>query len=174
MDLQTVVANALTLNTQNFVLPALEGLSDADLLKRPSDQCNPIGWTLWHQTRVEDAILSNLGGKPQAWIEGGWHDKFGMPAEPGNVGVGHTLEQVMALKPTIETLKGYAAAVREKTLETLKSLTPADLDRELPAPGGGTRKGGDFLGILMIDHFHHSGQIAYLRGYLTGKGWFAR
>jgi hypothetical protein len=32
----------------------------------------------------------------------------------------------------------------------------------------------DFLGILLIDQFHHSGQIAYLRGYLTGKGWFPR
>ena len=66
------------------------------------------------------------------------------------------------------------AAVREKTLAGLKTLSPADLDRELPAPGGGTRKAGDFLGMIMIDHFHHSGQVCYLRGYLTGKGWFPR
>ena len=76
MDVQTVVANTFTINTDNFVLPALQGLSDADLLKRPSDQCN--------------------------------------------------------------------------------------------------LKGGDFLGILLLDQFHHSGRIAYLRGYLTGKGWFPR
>ena len=174
MDVQAVVATALTFNTDNFVLSALDGISDADLVKRPSDQCNPIGWLLWHQTRVEDAILSNIGGKPQAWVAGGWHAKFNLPADPGDVGVGQSLEQVMALRPTLETLKGYAAAVREKTLEILKSLTPTDLDRDLPAPGGGTRKVGEFLGILMIDHFHHSGQIAYLRGYITGKGWFSR
>jgi hypothetical protein len=81
---------------------------------------------------------------------------------------------VKAFKPTIANLKGYAAAVREKTLASLKALKPADLDCELPAPGGGTRKAGDFLGILMLDHFHHSGQVCYLRGYLTGKGWFPR
>src|SRR5215470_2676290 len=127
MDLQTVVANILTLNTNTFVHPALQGLSDADLLKRPSDQCNPIGWLLWHQSRVEDAILSHISGRPQAWVAGTWHEHFGMPA---------------------------------------------DLERELPFPAGGTRKVGDFLGILMIDQFHHSGQIAYLRGYVTGKGWF--
>lgn len=173
MDLQTIVANALTLNTQNFVFPALNGLSDADLTKRPSDQCNPIGWTLWHQTRVEDAIISNISGKPQAWAAGGWHAKFNMAADTGN-GAGDSLEKVAAFKPTIETLKGYANAVREKTLEVLKGLKPADLDKELPAPGGGTRKAGDFLGILMIDHFHHSGQISYIRGYITGKGWFPR
>jgi uncharacterized damage-inducible protein DinB len=174
MDLQTVIANALTLNTENFVKPALNGLSDADLTKRPNDQCNPIGWLLWHQTRVEDNILSNISGRPQAWTEGGWHEKFGLPAEPGDLGIGHSMQQVSAFKSTIDVLQGYAAAVREKTLAVLKTLKPADLERELPAPGGGTRKVGDFLGILMIDHFHHSGQIAYLRGYLSGKGWFPR
>jgi hypothetical protein len=62
--------------------------------------------------------------------------------------------------------------VREKTLTILPTLTPADLERELSFPAGGTRTVGDFLGILLIDQFHHSGQIAYLRGYVTGKGWF--
>jgi uncharacterized damage-inducible protein DinB len=173
MDLQTVVANALTVNS-GFIDQALNGLSDDDLLKRPNDQCNPIGWLLWHQTRVEDAITSNVGNRPQAWVDGGWHEKFGMPADPRNVGIGHTLEQVMELKPTVDALKGYMAAVREKTLDILKSLSADDLERELPAPGGGTRKAGDFLGILMVDNFHHSGQVCYVRGYLTGKGWFPR
>jgi hypothetical protein len=174
MDLQTVMANVLTLNTNNFVKPALQGLSDADLLKRPNDQCNPIGWLLWHQTRVEDAITSNVSGRPQIWAEGKWHEKFGLPDNPGDMGAGHSLEQVAAFKPTAANLLGYVDAVREKTLSVLKSLTPADLDRELPAPGGGTRKVGDFLWIIMVDNFQHSGQIAFLRGFLSGKGWFAR
>ena len=97
-----------------------------------------------------------------------------MSAEPQDYGAGYSLEQVMALQPTIAALQGYAAAVREKTLNVLPTLTPADLERDLPYPTGGTRKVGDFLGILLIDQLHHSGQIAYLRGYLTGKGWFPR
>jgi uncharacterized damage-inducible protein DinB len=172
MDVQTVVANVLTLNRDNFVKPALQGLSDADLAKRPTDQCNSIGWLLWHLTRVEDAILSNVGGRPQVWAEGQWHEKFGMPATA--MGMGDTLEQVAAFKPSLANLQSYADAVRQKSLAVLKSLSPADLEREVPAPGGGTRKVGDYLGILMIDHLQHSGQIAYLRGYLTGKGWLAR
>jgi len=107
MDLQTVVANVLTANTNTFVKPALQGLSDADLVKRPSDQCNPIGWLLWHATRVEDAILSTVSGRPQAWIEDKWHAQFGMPAEPGSVGAGDSLEQVAAFTPTIGNLLGY-------------------------------------------------------------------
>ena len=172
MDVQTVVANALTFNTNTFVHPALQGFSDADLLKRPSDACNPIGWLLWHQTRVEDVILSHISGRPQTWVADKWHEQFGMPAYPHDAGGGHSLEQVMALQPTIAALQGYGAAVREKTLTVLPTLTPADLERELPFPAGGTRKVGDFLGILLLDQFHHSGQIAYVRGYVTGKGWF--
>jgi uncharacterized damage-inducible protein DinB len=173
MDVPTMVANALNIDG-NFINMALDGLSDDDLQKRPTDQTNPIGWTLWHATRVEDAIMSNITEQPQAWVAAGWHQKFGRDADSGDVGAGHSLEQVMALKPTVDNLRGYGAAVREKTLAGLKTLNPTDLDRELPAPGGGTRKVGDFLGIIMIDHFHHSGQVCYLRGYLTGKGWFPR
>ncbi len=169
MDAQTVVTNALNANA-NFIEKALDGLTDEDLLKRPNNHTNPIGWTLWHQYRVEDAILSNLGGKDQAWIAAGWHDKFGMEANPGQLGGGDTLEQVAAFRPTVDNLKGYGAAVREKTLSTLQSLPAEALDKDFPGPGGNSRKGGEMLGILMLDHFHHSGQVCYLRGYLT-EGW---
>ena len=172
MDIPTMVANALGIDG-NFIKMALEGLSDADLVKRPTDQTNPIGWTLWHATRVEDAIMSNITGQPQAWVAGGWHQQFGMEANASDVGAGNSLEQVMALKPTVASLQGYADAVREKTLAGLQTLSPADLDREIPF-GGTNRKVGDCLGVIMIDHFHHSGQVCYLRGYLTGKGWFPR
>src|SRR5262249_51234499 len=123
MDVQTVVANTLTFNTNTFVSPALQGLSDADLLKRPSEQCNPICWPLLHQTRVKDAIPSHTSGSPQAWVAGTWYEHFHMPAEPQDFGAGHSLEQVMALQPTIAALQGYAAAVREKTLAVLPTLT---------------------------------------------------
>ena len=173
METPTVVAKALTLNTNNCVYPALQGLTDADLLKRPGEQCNPIGWLLWHQTRAEDAICSHISGTPQIWITGKWHEQFHRPADPQDFGAGHSLAQVMALQPTLAALQDYAAAVREKTLAVLQPLTPADLERELPSlRGSGHTTVGDLLGILMIDQFQHSGQIAYLRGYLTGQGWF--
>ena len=174
MDTQTIITNALTLNMENFVKGALNDLSDDDLTKQPNAQSNPIGWTLWHQTRVEDAIISAISGKPQTWAAGNWAEKFGMDASSDDRGMGHSMEQVAAFKASKANLLGYADAVRAKTLAALKELTPEDLDKDLPAPDGGTRKAGDYLGILMIDHFHHSGQIAYLRGYLTGRGWFPR
>jgi hypothetical protein len=68
IDLQTVVANALTLNTNNFVNPALQGLSDADLLKRPSEQCNPIGWLLCSNSKFGDQPVSGFGFNSRPWI----------------------------------------------------------------------------------------------------------
>ena len=164
-----IVAAALNLNA-GFIDMALDGLSDEDLTTQPNDQSNSIGWTLWHQYRVEDRIISNISGRAQTWVDGGWHDKFGMSADPDQVGIGDTMEQVSAFRTSIENLKGYSAAVREKTLAVLPTLSPADLDREFPDG----RKAGDYLGILMLDHFHHSGQVCYIRGYLTGKGWNPR
>ncbi len=93
----------------------------------------------------------------------------------GRCGIGDSLEQVTAFTPTVANLQGYAEAVREKTLACLNTLTPADLDRDLPPPGGGdARKVGAWLSVILLDHLHHSGQVCYIRGYLTGKGWFPR
>ena len=175
MDATAVVATALTIDLDNFIKGALNGLSDSDLAQRPSDQCNSIGWTLWHATRVEDGIVANISGKAQAWIEDGWHQKFGMEASTALTGIGDSLEQVAAFKTSVTTLQGYAEAVRVKTLACLNALTPADLDRDLAAPGGGpARKVGAWLAVILLDHLHHSGQVCYIRGYLTGKGWFPR
>ena len=91
MDATAVVTTALTIDMNGFIKGALNGLSDADLAKQPSAQCNSIGWTLWHGTRVEDGIIANISGKPQVWVEGGWHQKFGMAADPKVNGIGDSL-----------------------------------------------------------------------------------
>ena len=167
-----ILASALQVNA-GLLKTALDGLSDDDLTKRPNEQCNPIGWTLWHQYRYEDGVISRITGQPEVWLADSWHDKFGLPAGDDRLGMGDALEKVGAFRPTLENLQGYGAAVREKTLACLQSITPEELERELEAPGGAARTAGVALGILMLDHFHHSGQVCYLRGFITGKGWFA-
>ncbi|MEE9275356.1 MAG: DinB family protein [bacterium] len=171
MEAADVITKSLEMNSWT-VRKALEDLSDADLLKRPNADSNPIGWLLWHLTRVEDGVIARITGAPQVWMEGKWHERFGMEADPQNSGLGHTLEQVTALKPGKEALLGYAAAVREKTTACLENITSAELDREIEDVIGGAIRVGELLGRLTVDHFHHGGQICYLRGYITGWGWF--
>ena len=169
MDAPEMVANILNRNA-DLIEKAFNELSDEELRTRPNDQCNPIGWMLWHQFRTEDTIIASISGKSQTWIDGGWHANFGLPADPAQNGLGATMDQVMALTPTVEHLKGYGAAVRQKTLSCLKTLSPADLDVEVSTPVG-LLKAGDYLGILVSDQLGHSGQVAYLCGYLKGSPW---
>ena len=166
VDIPSLVTFALSVNT-NAMDNALNGLSDEDLTKRPSDHVNPIGWLLWHTYRVEDRYFSEIARAPQLWITERWHEKFGMAADPAQVGIGDSMEQVAAFKPTLANLQGYRAAVRQQTLSTLQNLTPEDLERDIEGPAGGPYKVGNFLGALLYDQFHHSGQVCYLRGLLS-------
>ena len=165
------VAKTLELN-DSIVQMALEGLTDEDLLKQPKQDCNPIGWLLWHQARTEDNILSRFSGKPTVWTRDKWHERIQAPGGPENGGVGNTPEQVSAFRATKAELLAYAQAVRENTLTVLPAIAPDTLDRTVEDPPLPIiQKEKDFLAILLTDYSHHCGQICYLRGYLTGFGW---
>ena len=152
---------------------ALEGLPDEKLNEPPAEDCNPIGWLLWHRARVEDAVIAHATGGGQTWVADSWGEKFGMESAPDDIGLGNPPEKVRSMKFTRENLTGYAKAVRDKTNGVLKTLSPAELDKEIPdlVPGQ-TIRVGELIGrAIMVDNFHHSGQVCYLRGYHTGYGW---
>ena len=88
--------------SDSLVRRALEGLTDADLIKRPSDQDNTIGWLIWHKTRVEAIAFADASDEEQFWISDKWHQKFSMEPSPGQMGFGDSLEQVMSLEYTKE------------------------------------------------------------------------
>ena len=157
--------------SDGLVKRALKGLDDADLMKRPSDQDNPIGWLMWHKTRVEDCAFTAVAGEEQVWIADKWHEKFDMAPEAMQIGFGDSLEQVMNLKFTKQDLIGYANAVRARTSSVLESLSAEDLEKEMTDIGGNAAKTGEYLGRVASDYHQHCGQICYLRGHITGFGW---
>ena len=157
---------------QETLLLVLDGLTMEQLLYRPSNDCNSIAWLAWHLTRVQDHHISDLAGRPQAWVREGWHVKFNMPPEPLNTGKGHTPEQVAAIRPAdCETLLAYHNAVYDHSKAYLETVTPADLDVVLnepqyqPLPTVGVR-----LVSVVNDGAQHSGQADYLKGLIQGKG----
>ncbi|MFC1491255.1 DinB family protein [Nitrospinota bacterium] len=172
MEATELIAKLLEMNG-GVIDMALDGLLDEQFNEGATTETNPVGWLLWHKTRVEDAVIAHVTGGSQVWSEGGWAEKCGADPAPENIGLGHSLETVHSLKFTEAVLKEYADAVREKTNAALKSLSPEDLEKEIPDffPDQ-TIRTGEMLGrALMIDNFHHSGQVCYLRGYYTGFGW---
>ena len=70
MDATAVVSTALTIDMNNFIKEHSTGSRTRIWPSVRLISAIPIGWTLWHATRVEDGIIANISGKPQVWIEG--------------------------------------------------------------------------------------------------------
>jgi hypothetical protein len=151
----------------------LSGLNKDDLDWQPRPDCNSIGWLAWHLTRQQDAQIAALMGEEQLWVKDGWHARFNRPPDVGDIGFGHSPQQVAAFKsPDTETLLSYQRAVLERSREYFLTLSKNDLDSELdepwfqPLPTVGVR-----LVSIMDDAVIHAGQAAYVRGLRQGKGW---
>lgn len=153
---------------------ALDGLTQDDLNYQPHRDSNSIGWLVWHLTRVQDDHIADLMGEEQLWVKNKWYARFNRAPEPKDVGFGHSWEEVAAFKsPDAGIFLEYHRAVLERTKRYLATLTLSDLDRELdepwyqPLPTVGVR-----LISVLDDNLEHTGQVAYLRGLIKGKGWY--
>ena len=153
---------------------ALEDVDDAMLGSQPNDQSNSMGWLLWHKTRIVDRFVHTWSqDAPQLWIKDRWYDNFGLDGDLNNTGQGWTDEQVGAWPlPAKALLVGYYEAVKAAAREHIQSLSASDLERQITIPPRPTASIGSILGVLVYDNCVHGGQIAYLRGYYKGMGWF--
>ena len=149
---------------------ALEGLTQDDLNQQPNPDSNSMGWLVWHLTRVQDRAIADLAGEEQLWVKDTWHSRFIRPADPQDVGVGHSQEDLAAFRsPDVQTLLAYHHAVLERAKQYLSSLSQTDLDREIDHPR--YPRVGLRLPPIISDNLQHAGQVAYVRGLLKGKGW---
>jgi hypothetical protein len=151
----------------------LNGISVEQLVFRPGAESNPIGWLAWHLTRVQDDHVADLAGREQAWIADGWHQRFGRAADPHDVGFGNSAAEVAAFQPqSPELLREYFDAVHARTLEFLRTLEAAELDRELDEPQWATPVTvGVRLVSVIEDCLQHVGQMNYVRGLIEKRRW---
>jgi hypothetical protein len=93
-----------------------------------------------------------------------------------NTGYGNTMAQVNDLYiPSPNTLRDYHRAVVGEMIKFLGNITEADLDKEYPF----SIKPGEkmVLGLRLvssINDFQHIGQAGYVRGIVSGQGWYGR
>ncbi len=172
MEGSTLVRDALG-RVGEIVREALKDLTPEEILAPPKP---PIGWLVWHLTRVQDSNISGLAGSQQAWLAEGWHARFEMPPDPRDYGSGHTQTpaQVEAFHvKDAQLLLDYYNAVFERTKAYLSTLSNADLDRVLnepqyqPMPTVSVR-----LVSVVADNMRHAGQVEYLKGLIRQQGWF--
>ncbi|WP_406108207.1 DUF664 domain-containing protein [Micromonospora globbae] len=151
-----------------LVRAAVDGLTPEQLRRAPGAGANPVGWLVWHLTRVQDDHVADLIGTEQLWVTGEWAGRFGLAADPHDTGYGHTPEQVAAVRPeNAQVLVDYYEAVHARTRDFLAGLRPGDLDRVVDTSWDPPVTLGVRLVSVAEDDLQHVGQAAYVRGLVT-------
>ncbi|MBA2282545.1 MAG: DUF664 domain-containing protein, partial [Acidimicrobiia bacterium] len=149
-----------------LVHSAVDGLTAEQLAEAP-EGANPIGWLVWHLTRIQDHHVAGLLEEPQRWIEDGWHQRFGLPADPENHGYGHDADDVATIRPDgPELLIGYYDAVAARTTDLLHSIDVDTLDRVVDESWDPPVTMAVRVVSIASDDLQHVAQAHYLRGLL--------
>ena len=57
---------------EQHVPQVLDNLSAEDLNRVPEEGSNPIGWLVWHLTRVADMHIAEIRDAEQLWVSDGF------------------------------------------------------------------------------------------------------
>ena len=151
-------------------LPALlDGLDEQALTWRPDADANPVGWLVWHLTRVQDDHLAGVAGVEQVHTSQGFAERFGLPYDTGDVGYGQSSEDVAAFRATTGDLLDYHAATHALTEQVLEGLGPDDYDRVVDDRWDPPVTAAVRLVSVVNDITQHLGQAAYVRGLLDRR-----
>jgi hypothetical protein len=154
----------------DHVHEAVVGLDADALTTTVAAGSNPIGWLVWHLTRVQDHHVAGLLDAEQLWVTGDWAARFGVAPEPQNTGYGHTADEVATIRPDgPEALIDYYAAVSARTRAFLEEVTADDLDRVVDRRWDPPVTLGVRLVSIADDDIQHAGQAKYLRGLLDRR-----
>ena len=148
---------------------ALDGLTDEQLTEQVGPDANPISWLVWHLTRIQDDHVCDVAGIEQAWIGQGWYERFGLPFPVTDHGYGHTEQQVEQVRVPGELLRAYHDAVYARTVDYVKTIRDADLDRVVDTNWDPPVTLGVRLVSVISDDLQHAGQAAYVRGLLLNR-----
>lgn len=158
---------------RNEVPTVVEGLSLEQLVWRPDAQANPIAWLIWHLARVQDdhlAALSDACGRPRDQVWQVWRESFGLPYDAGDIGYGHTSEDVGRF--AVEDpglLTGYHSDVHQLSIEVITQLTAQDYERVVDESWDPPVTAAQRCTSVVHDITAHVGQAAYVKGLLERR-----
>jgi uncharacterized damage-inducible protein DinB len=150
---------------RDAVHEVVEGLDPDDLLLRVDRAANPIGWLIWHLTRVEDDHIADAGEFEQVWTSQGYYERFGLPYPAAAHGYGQSSDEVGAFTvKSGDLLLSYYDAVNDQTIRYVGGLSDADLERVVDTRWNPPVTLGVRLVSVISDGLQHAGQAAYVRG----------
>ena len=151
---------------QEVLDKAVEGLTRDEVACRVGPEANPIGFILWHMSRVEDRLINHtIRQGAQVWEEGAWHSRLGFSEDLKTTGFNFTKEQVAAF-PVLEltALLSYQRAVRNATLSFIDSLDEPEFDRPFHHGQEGDTTLAFLIGRTIVHMSQHAGQIDFIKG----------
>ena len=167
MDAVTFISDTLR-EVQLRLLATCQGMTQEEVIWRPTPYANNIGFILWHLTRAEDNVITNLSGsQPALWVSQGWHERFNQPIESPDPGDRMGLQSLPI--PGLDTLLGYSKAVEVNSQSFFDDLQEETLG-EIPDPNRPQRTVAAALRHLITHKNNHHGQIDYIRG-LQDQNW---
>lgn len=153
-----------------LVRAAVDGLSPELLRVQPQPGTNPVGWLVWHLTRVQDHHVSQILERPQVW-DAQWAARFGIEPDPNDIGFGHDPQDVARVRPEgAEVLVAYHDAVFARTRPFLEGLSQEALERVVDEAWRPPVTLGVRLISVADDSLQHAGQALYVRG-LVDRDW---
>ena len=117
-------------------------------------------------TRVEDDHLAGLQDDIDQVRTEGWADGFALPFDLADIGYGHDEDEVAAVRPSAELLRGYHDAVHDRAVWIVRGLDDEDFDRVVDEGWDPPVTLGVRLVSVIDDCIQHGGQAAYVRGLL--------
>lgn len=166
MEARDVLADAFGRILDDFER-AVDGLTGDQLGHRVDNRANPIAWLTWHAARVQDDHVAALAGRAQAWDDAGFHERFALPLDRGDIGYGHTSDQVASVRVDDGgILLEYLRAVTDRTRAYLVDVDGEELDRVVDRNWDPPVTAGVRLVSVLDDCLQHAGQAAYVRGLI--------
>lgn len=150
---------------------AVGDLTPEQLHWRPEGVGNHIAFNLWHYVRTEDNVVRFvLQRRPTAWMEGGWHERFGLDSKAQ--GTGMPPEAAVAVRlPSVAAFQPYMAAVWQASEAYLDAADEGEMERPVKIWPHGERPARLVLGNVCLTHGHtHLGEIWHLRTLQGLKG----
>jgi hypothetical protein len=145
------------------------GLDLDELTARVDSDANTIAWLVWHLARVEDSSIATAASQEQLWTSAGWSATFALPFDDNASGYGQSSQDVGAVRVPGDLLLGYYDAVHQRTVDYLKGIVDADLDRIIDTRFTPPVTLGVRLVSILSDELQHAGQAAFVRGIIERR-----
>ena len=168
MDIADLLVDAFG-RVRESVHGAVTGLTEAQLAARLDPEANSIAWLVWHLTRVQDDHVAAVAGLEQVYTAKGWAKRFDFPFDDAAIGYGQSSADVADVRADPALLLDYYEDVHRQTLEYVRGLTQADLDRVVDERWDPPVTLGVRLVSVVDDDLEHAGQAAFVRGVLERR-----